>query len=45
MKEQLESLNAVSINFGEEGMMAVNIIVFRFYQQQIYTKTLIFTFL
>ena len=27
MKEQLESLNAVAINFGEEGMMAVNIIL------------------
>ena len=24
MKEQLESLNAVAINFGEGGMMAVN---------------------
>ena len=27
MKEQLESLNAVAINFGEGGMMAVNIIL------------------
>ena len=27
MKEQLESLNSVTINFGEEGMMIVNIIL------------------
>ena len=27
MKEQLESLNSVTINFGESGMMIVNIIL------------------
>ena len=27
MKEQLEALNAISINFGEGGMMIVNIIL------------------
>lgn len=27
MKEQLESLNSVSINFGESGIMIVNIIL------------------
>ena len=27
MREQLESLNAVSINFGESGMMIVNFIL------------------
>ncbi|MBR7156829.1 MAG: bile acid:sodium symporter family protein, partial [Bacteroidales bacterium] len=27
MKEQLESLNSISINFGEGGMMIVNIIL------------------
>ena len=26
MKEQLESLNSISINFGENGMMIVNIL-------------------
>ena len=27
MKEQLESLNSISINFGENGMMIVNILL------------------